>query len=36
MTNRREKREFTNDFKEQMVKLFNSGKPRSEIARNMI
>ena len=33
MTNRREKREFTNDFKEQMVKLFNSGKPRSEIAR---
>jgi len=26
MTNRREKREFTNDFKEQMVKLFNSGK----------
>ena len=33
MTNRREKREFTNEFKEQMVKLFNSGKPRSEIAR---
>lgn len=33
MTNRREKREFTNDFKEQMVKLFNSGEPHSEMVR---
>ena len=33
MTLRREKREFTDEFKEQMVKLFNSGKLRSEIAR---
>ena len=33
MTIRREKREFTDQFKEQMVKLYNSGKPRSEIAR---
>lgn len=33
MTNKRPKREFTDEFKQQMVKLFNSGKPRSEIAK---
>lgn len=33
MTARREKREFTDECKQQMVKLFNSGKLRSEIAR---
>ena len=33
MTNKREKREFTNQFKNQMVQLYNSGKSRSEIAR---
>ena len=33
MAERREKREFTDEFKHQMVKLFNSGKPRTEIAR---
>jgi transposase len=33
MTNRREKREFTDEFKQQMVKLYNSGKPRSEIIK---
>lgn len=31
MTNKREKREFTNNFKEQIVKLFNSEKACSEI-----
>lgn len=33
MTKKRPKREFTEEFKQQMVQLFNSGKPRSEIAR---
>jgi len=33
MTNRREKREFTDQFKQQMVQLYNSGKSRSEITR---
>ena len=33
MTNKREKREFTAQFKNQMVQLYNSGKSRSEIAR---
>ncbi len=33
MTNKRTKREFTEEFKHQMVKLFNAGKPRTEIAR---
>ena len=33
MTNKRPKREFTEEFKQQMVKLYNSGKPRAEIAR---
>lgn len=30
---KRPKREFTEEFKNQMVQLFNSGKPRVEIAR---
>ena len=30
---RRLKRDFTDAFKHQMVQLYNSGKPRSEIAR---
>jgi transposase len=30
---RRIKREFADAFKHQMVQLYNSGKPRSEIAR---
>lgn len=33
MTTKKSKREFTEEFKQQMVPLFNSGKPRSEIAR---
>lgn len=33
MTKRREKREFTEEFKQQMVKLYNSGKPRVDINR---
>ena len=33
MTTKRPKREFTEEFKQQMVQLFNSGKPRFEIAR---
>lgn len=33
MTKRREKREFTEEFKQQMVKLHNSGKPRVDINR---
>jgi transposase len=33
MTFRREKREFTDEFKAQMVKLYNSGKPHSEIEK---
>jgi transposase len=30
---RRERREFTEEFKLQMVKLYNSGKPTAEIVR---
>lgn len=30
---RRERREFTDEFKLQMVKLYNSGKPTSEIVK---
>ncbi len=30
---RRERREFTEEFKLQMVKLYNSGKPPAEIVR---
>lgn len=30
---RRERREFTEEFKIQMVSLYNNGKPRSEIIR---
>ena len=33
MTTPRPKREFTEEFKNQMVKLYNSGKPRVDIAR---
>lgn len=33
MTERRNKREFTEQFKHQMVQLYNSGKPRSEIIK---
>lgn len=33
MTKRREKREYTEEFKQQMVKLHNSGKPRVDINR---
>ncbi len=33
MTKRREKREYTDEFKHQMVKLYNSGKSRTAIAR---
>ncbi len=34
MTTKREKRVFTEEFKHQMVQLFNSGKPRSELVRD--
>ena len=30
---RRTKREFTDAFKQQMIQLYNSGKPRSEIIK---
>ena len=33
MSNRRERRTYTTEFKFQMVKLFENGKPRSEIIR---
>ena len=33
MTERRQRREFTEEFKKQLVQLFNSGKPRNEIVR---
>jgi transposase len=33
MSGRRERRTFTTEFKFQMVKLFENGKPRSEIIR---
>ena len=33
MTERRERRSFSEDFKNQMVQLFNAGKPRAEILR---
>ena len=33
MTEKRSKREYTDEFKNQMVQLFNSGKPRGEILR---
>lgn len=33
MTQKRERREFTEEFKRQMVQLYNSGKARAEIAR---
>ena len=33
MTERRERRSFSEDFKHQMVQLFNAGKPRAEILR---
>jgi transposase len=33
MTERRKKRVFTDQFKHQMVQLFNSGKPRAEILK---
>ncbi len=33
MTDRRPRRDFTEDFKHQMVKLYNSGKPKADIVR---
>jgi len=33
MTKRREKRTYSETFKNQIVQLFNAGKPRSEIIR---
>ncbi|MBP2656469.1 MAG: transposase [Firmicutes bacterium] len=33
MTVKRSKRVFTDQFKPQMVQLYNSGKPRSEIIK---
>ena len=33
MTERRERRAFTEEFKKQMVQLYNAGKPRAEIIR---
>ncbi|MDF9835578.1 transposase [Breznakia sp. PF5-3] len=33
MTTRRERRVFTSEFKQQMVNLYQSGKPKSEIIR---
>lgn len=33
MTERRERRTFSEEFKKQMVQLYNSGKPRADIIR---
>lgn len=33
MTRKRERRTFSEEFKNQMVQLYNAGKPRSEIIR---
>jgi len=33
MTERRERRNYTENYKQQLVKLFNNGKPRAEIIR---
>ena len=33
MTQRRQKREFTEEFKHQMVQLYNSGKTKADINR---
>ena len=33
MSKRRERRNFTDDFKQQMVNLYNNGKARNEIIR---
>lgn len=33
---RRERRTFSDEFKRQMVTLYESGKPRAEIVVNMI
>jgi transposase len=33
MTEKRERRSYTDEFKKQMVHLYNAGKPRSEIIR---
>ncbi len=33
MTKRRERREYTEEFKQQMVRLYNSGKSKTEISR---
>jgi len=33
MTDRREKRNYSEEFKNQLVQLFNAGKPRGEIIR---
>ena len=33
MSGRREKRKFTEEFKKQVVNLFNNGKSRSEIIK---
>ena len=33
MTERRERRNYTEEFRRQLVQLFNNGKPRSEIIR---
>ncbi len=33
MTPKRERRHFSEEFKKQLIQLYNSGKPRSEILR---
>jgi transposase len=33
MTNRRERRDYSEEFKNQLVQLLNAGKPRAEILR---
>ena len=33
MTEKRQKRTYTEEFKKQLVQLFNNGKPRGEIVR---
>ena len=33
MTEKRQKRTYTEEFKKQLVKLYNNGKPRGEIIR---
>lgn len=36
MTNRRARRDYSEEFKKQLVQLLNAGKPRAEILREKL